>query len=266
MKRNFFTEYIIVCFLCLTGCEAADNYMEPDAEIYGTFIDIATQQPVEMAVPGDAGSGVKIRMYEQDRFYSTGLDHSTTPVDFYASQDGSYRNSWIFSSTYLMTFENTNFYPLDTIKNIQLKGKMEKNIPVTPYSRINAKVVEADTNKVVIKYTVSRDRNDHKIQMTELYWNVSPCVDNSVSNYKGKLTTDRTATLDENLLNVEITEIIDLSTDNQFKLIDVVNYPGAYANRVIIRGNNNRIYVRTGVKTNNTFNFSEVIPVTLRFE
>jgi len=219
-----------------------------------------------MAVPGEAGDGVKIRMYEQDRFYSTGLDHSTTPIDFYALQDGTYRNSWIFSCTYLMTFENTNFYPVDTIKDIQLKGIMQKDIPVTPYSRINATVVAADTNQVVIKYTISRDRNDYKIQTTELYWNVSPYVDNTVSNYKGKVTEDKSAVPDGDLLNTEMTGIIDLSTDNQFKLTDIVNYPGAYTNRVIIRGNKDRIYVRVGVKTNNAFNFSEVIPVTLSFE
>jgi len=266
MKKILFTGWVVICFLYLIGCEAADNYKEPDSEIYGTFIDISTQQPVQMAVPGEAGACVKIRMYEQDRFYSTGLDHSTTPIDFYASQDGSYRNSWIFGSTYLMTFENTNFYPVDTIKDIQLKGKMEKDILVTPYSHINAAVVKADTNQIIIKYSISRDRNDYKIQITELYWNVSPYVDNSVSNYKGKVTTDRTATLDKDLLNVEMTETIDLSTDTQFKLTDIINYPEAYTNRAIIRGNKNRIYIRAGVKTNNTFNFSEVMPVTLSFD
>jgi len=266
MKKNGYIGWFVICFFALIGCGEVDNYKEPDAEIYGTFIDKTTLQPVQMAVPGDAGDGVKIRMYEQDRFYSTGMDHSTTPIDFYASQDGSYRNSWIFSSTYLMTFENTNFYPEDTIKNIRLKGKIKKDILITPYSRIHATVMEADTNQVVIKYTITRDRNDYKIQTTELYWHVSPYVDNSVSNYKGKRTTDRTTTLDEDLLNTEMTEIIDLSTDPQFKLTDIVNYPGAYANRVIIKGNKNRIYVRVGVQTNNTFNFSEVIPLTLTFD
>ena len=266
MKEILNTGWYVICFLCLIRCGEADNYKEPDAEIYGTFIDIATQQPIQMAVPGDAGTGVKIRMYEQNRFYSTGLDYSTTPIDFYATQDGSYRNSWMFSNIYLMTLENTNFYPVDTIKNIVLKGKTENNITVMPYSRIHAQVVEADTNQVVIKYIVSRNRNDHKIQITELYWNVSPCVDNSVSNYKGKVTTDRNATPDEDLLNIEITEIIDLSTDMQFKLTDVIHYPGAYTNRVIIRENGNKIFIRVGVKTNNIFNFSEIIPVTLFFE
>jgi len=266
MKKNLFTGWVAFCFLYLAGCEAADNYKEPDAEIYGTFIDITTQQPVQMAVPGDAGAGVKIRMYEQDRFYSTGLDYSTTPIDFYATQDGHYRNSWIFSAKYLMTFENTNFYPVDTIKEIQLTGKMEKNISVIPYSRVNATVIESDTNQIVIRYSISRDRDDYKIQATELYWNVSPYIDNSVSNYKGKVSTDRSVTPDENLLNVDMTETIDLSMDKQFKLTDIINYPEAYTNRVIMKGNKNRIYVRVGVKTNNTFNFSEVMPVTLSLD
>ena len=257
---------MIFVLLCLLGCGEDDNYKEPDAEICGTFIDLTTQQPVQMAVQGNAGTSVKIRMYEQDRFYSTGLDHSTTPIDFYANQDGSYRNCWIFSSNYLMTFENINFYPVDTIKNIRLKGKIRKDILVTPYSRINACVIEADTNQVVVKYVISRDRDDYKIQATELYWNVSPYIDNNVSNYKGKVITSRTEILDEDLLNVEVTEIIDLSTDKQFKLIDIVNYPGAYINRAIIRGNKDRIYVRVGVKTNDTFNFSETMPVTLSFD
>jgi len=267
MKRYNISAYLIICcLLCLIGCGEDDNYKEPDAEIYGTFIDMVTQQPVQMAVPGDAGPGVKIRMYEQDRFYSSGLDYSTTPIDFYASRDGSYRNSWIFGAKYLMTFENTNFYPVDTIKDIQLKGKIKKDIPVMPYSRVYATVVEADTNQVVIKYTISRNRNDYKIRTTELYWHVSPDIDNSISNYKGKVTTDRNDTPDEDLLNVEITETIDLSADKQFKLTDMINYPGAYINRVIIKGNNNRIYVRVGINTNNTFNFSEVMTVTLDFE
>ncbi len=258
--------FVTLCLFCLIGCNDADNYSEPDSEIYGTFVDETTLQPVQMAVPGDAGTGVKIRMYEQDRFYSTDLDYSTTPIEFYASQDGRYRNSWIFSAKYLMTFGNANFYPVDTIKNIQLNGKVKKDIMVMPYSRVHATVVEADTNKVVVKYTISRDRDDYKIQATELYWNVSPYIDNNVSNYKGKLTSDRSTTPDEDLLNVEITEAIDLSTDLQFKLTDIINYPGAYTNRIIIKGNQNLIYVRVGAKTNNTFNFSEMIPVTLSFD
>ena len=266
MKKYLNTRWLLICFITLTGCGEADNYTEPDAEIYGTFIDGITREPVQMAVPGEAGSGVKIRMYEQNRFYSTGLDYSTTPIDFYAAQDGSYKNSWMFGDIYLMTFENANFYPVDTIKDILLQGKMQKDILVTPYSRIRAAVVEADTNRVVIRYTVLRDRDDHKIQTTELYWNVSPYVDNSVSNYKGKVMTDRSGTPDEDLLNADMTGIIDLSTDMQFKLTDIVNYPGAYTNRIIIKENKNRIYVRVGVKTNNTFNFSEMMTVTLALD
>ena len=110
MKKIIYNIAIVLAASCLFASCEDDNYDEPNSGIKGRFIDAETSEVVPMPVQGT--SSIQIRMYERDRYYSTGDDYSQLPVITYPKIDGTYENSWMFSKQYILTLEQTNFYPL----------------------------------------------------------------------------------------------------------------------------------------------------------
>ena len=113
MKKIIYNIAIVLAASCLFASCEDDNYDEPNSGIKGRFIDAETSEVVPMPVQGT--SSIQIRMYERDRYYSTGDDYSQLPVITYPKIDGTYENSWMFSKQYILTLEQTNFYPVDTM-------------------------------------------------------------------------------------------------------------------------------------------------------
>ncbi|NDV67983.1 DUF3823 domain-containing protein [Dysgonomonas sp. 25] len=264
MKQFVYILILALGVIVLPSCDD-DNYSEPNSGIKGRIIDEDTSEPVPMPVQGH-GSSVKIRMFEKDRLHSTGADHSEMPVDFNAQMDGTYSNTWMFSTDYLATIEQANFYPIDTIAVTLKGGKItEYDIPVTPYARVevvSAKIVQVVTGGALtqrdlkVTYKIDRSRHDYKIQSAFLAWHLSPYIDNASGNSSGKASVDYSATPDAGLLNVNLIQTYDLLNDGTFN--DVVN-------KAIIKGNENRIFVRIGVSTNGKTNYTVSVPVTVSF-
>lgn len=103
MKKIIYNIAIVLVASCLFASCEDDNYDEPNSGIKGRFIDAETSEVVPMPVQGT--SSIQIRMYERDRYYSTGDDYSQLPVITYPKIDGTYENSWMFSKQYILTLE-----------------------------------------------------------------------------------------------------------------------------------------------------------------
>lgn len=256
MKRIIYSILsILFGSLSLLSCQD-DNYDEPNSGIKGRFIDAETSEIVPMPVQGD--NGVRLRLYEKDRFHSTGSDHSELPVSFYAKIDGTYENSWMFNADYLLTFEQINFYPVDTIEVSLQRGSItEKDILVTPYARISIVKAVFENKQLNVTYKISRSKSDNKIENTFLVWHISPYVDKVTGNFMDMNTVDCKITDDNQLLNTELTQSIDLTNNENFNKED---------NKAIILGNGSQVFIRIGVTTDGKVNYSTVIPVKVVVE
>ena len=267
MKYSIST-LIIVFALFFFSCEK-DNYDEPNSGIRGQFIDEDTKELVPMPVAKkDGPAALRINLYEKDRFYLPGNDpnYSREPLKTWAQTDGSYERNWIFSADYVMTFEQINFLPVDTLFVKLNRGKVTtQNIEITPYARVEILTAEIDqeiikpgTAKEVtrrdlnVNFKIARSTNipnEAHLNNAYLYWSTTPLIDHDGSNRVNvKSIVITNADLDRVL-----TITHDFVTDNEFK----------NAQKEVILNNNDLIYIRIGVQTDNKINYSKVLPVKL---
>ncbi|MGQ8338270.1 DUF3823 domain-containing protein [Sunxiuqinia sp. A32] len=245
MKKSFKILSVFVFAMLMQSCindmDNIDNYTEPDCQLTGYFIDSETNQPVPLPVEGE--SGVKLRLFEKERI-------NGRSVDFYAQKNGLFNHSRLFSNTYNLVLEQTPFYPLDTLV-IDVKKVTERDIMVTPYCRISAEAIPAGKS-IQISSVVSRERNDYKMQERVVLWHYSPNLDQLSINNSGKTSQDLQLIDDEEIINTPYATTLDLENDPVF--VEKLN---------VIKANQNQIYIRVGIKTNGSYNYSEIIPVQL---
>ena len=208
-------------------------------------------------MPVQGTSSIQIRMYERDRYYSTGDDYSQLPVITYPKIDGTYENSWMFSKQYILTLEQTNFYPVDTmVVDLNAGGLTDQDIKVIPYARIDVNNAVFENKKLKVSYTITRSKDDYKIENAFLAWHISPYIDKMSGNSEELVTVDYTNVSDKDILNTVLTQEIGLSESASFNNKD---------KQAIMKGNGNKMYIRVGVTTNGKVNYSEVVPVDVSF-
>jgi hypothetical protein len=140
MKMKNLYNYMFLLFICLfaVSCET-DNYDGPDATIQGTIFSSIDNQPLQV----DHGAGIiRIREISWAKGDETAyVGNQTLKVQ----QDGTYRNTKMFSGEYLMLPYNGAFYPHDdTYKSnedeagelVKIGSGTAKDFTVTPYLSI----------------------------------------------------------------------------------------------------------------------------------
>lgn len=225
--------WTIACVTLLMGNSCVnelDNYDAPSGGVYGTFVDTETNQPVPLPVQG--ATGVIIKLMEEN----TG---ATQSVDFYAKHDGTFENSKVFNGSYTITASGafTNTAEVRTT----IKGQTEVNIPVTPFSRIDASA-SVSGKTVSVQYKATPSNSSYTISEVYGYWNFAPGVDDGGANQAGKV----------------------VMTDTEGSFTFDLNNDANYLNNVHkIQSNGNKVYLRVGAKTNSAINYSQVITVSL---
>lgn len=220
-----------------TACvNELDNYDAPDGGVQGSIIDARTNKPVPLPVQGS--NGVIIRMLE----LNTG---ATKTVDFYATQDGSFKNTMLFNCDYKITVDGPFVNPTEVTATI--KGLSEVNIPVVPLATIEASA--SITGKVVtIRYQVEKAEAAYATTEVYGYWHLAPRVDDTGANSSSKQVMPVNGDSD-----LSGTVTFDLDQEDAFK-----------NNAYKIQSNGNKIYVRIGAKTNGKINYSATLEVTIR--
>lgn len=215
----------------MTSCvNELDNYDEPNGGISGTIVDAETGEAVPLPVQGS--TGVIIKMMEQNT-------EATKSVDFYALQDGTFKNTRVFNCEYLITVDGPFVEPGEVLTTVN--GQTKVDIPVTPYARISAEA-QSEGKKVSIKYHVEKTKESFITSEIYGYWNFAPGVDDGGANQAGKITVNE----------LDGTIVFDLENDQVFK-----------DNEYKIKDNGNKVYVRIGAKTEGSINYSQVITVVL---
>ncbi len=132
---------IVITAISITSCEL-DNLDGPDAGLFGEIRDAETGE----LVPQDIINGSLIEIWEYGW-------ETVTPQRLQIKNDGTYKDSRLFSNTYDAIPINTNFHnnatiSVDTVQVI-VSGQTELNFTVTPYVRIvDLEITQSGTRAV----------------------------------------------------------------------------------------------------------------------
>jgi hypothetical protein len=128
MNKIFYI-LIGVALLNLSSCYDIDNWDEPSSTFKGTIYDSYTGEPL-LASQNDW----QFRIWE--RSWDGQPGGATNHQELRIQQDGTYQNTKLFDGTYDMLLYNGPFWPVDTVKNVVLKGTKQQDFTVTPYLQI----------------------------------------------------------------------------------------------------------------------------------
>ena len=152
----------IFSLLLLTSC-SIDNYPAPDAQLYGTILDIDTNEPVEQDII--RGSTIE--------FIEHGYASQTKQV-MIVKNDGTYRNDLIFSNTYTITPVRGNFVPAEP-QEVDVKGETQLDFKVQPYIRVKDAKIEKVGSKVVATFKLQQTVINN-VKKIGLYAHPEPAV------------------------------------------------------------------------------------------
>lgn len=122
----------------VASCMEVDNFDAPSECLTGSIIDVTTGQNI-LADQAEA----RVRIWEKS--YSL----NPSPQDIPVKQDGAYNNTKLFAGTYDVVAEGP-WWPVDTLRNVPVGGKVTRNFEVTPYLKITdfSAILDGDTLRV----------------------------------------------------------------------------------------------------------------------
>ena len=182
--------FIIVLALgLLAGSCEKDNYAAPNAELYGTFIDKDTKQPVAQ----DIVSGTVIELIEHG--WVEGQTNVTQSLVI--KGDGTYRNSDIFSGKYLVRAVRGNFQNIPAIDTFDIKpGANKLDFEVTPYIRVKDPVIVKNGNIVTATFKLEQTTTQN-VSRIGLYVHPNPNVGQPMKLVFAETTLNRVTTAGE---------------------------------------------------------------------
>lgn len=150
----------------ISSCEI-DNFPGPNAELYGTFIDEETNEPL----PQDIVNGTVIEIIE----HGWVVDQTNVTQTLVVKGDGTYQNSQIFSGKYLVRAVRGNFHTIPPLDTLEIKGSTKLDFMVTPYLRIKDPVIVKEGTTVKATFKVQRT-SDQNVATIGLYVHPNPNV------------------------------------------------------------------------------------------
>jgi len=162
MKRIFLHSLTLLLLFGAGAC-SVDNYPAPDSQLYGTFLDAETNEPVEQ----DIIRGSTIEYIEHG--YA-----SQTKQTMIIKNDGSYRNNLIFANTYTITPVRGNFVPVAP-QEVTVKGETQLDFKVQPYIRVKEASIEKVGTKVVARFKLQQTVMNN-VKKIGLYAHPEPSV------------------------------------------------------------------------------------------
>lgn len=201
MIRIFIILFVIsVC----SSCGEIDNYDFPDGGIYGTIIDITTDEGIQSEAP----NGFNIKLFEKGGMINT-------PITFSGKPDGSFENALIFQNEYKVLPVEGPFFNITDTAVIQVGSHTEVNFEVIPFLSITGVTVTPEAGKVIVSYGISRAQVGGKINFRKTFVSKIPTVNNSYNNFVK--STNTASTSDEALLSTIFTdEVTGLTSGTKY--------------------------------------------------
>jgi hypothetical protein len=157
---------LFILFGVITACEK-DNYDGPDAELYGTFIDEATGEPLAQ----DIINGTVIELIE----HGWVKDQTNVTQTLVVKGDGSYRNSQIFAGKYVVRAVRGNFVDIPPVDTLEIRGSTKLDFKVTPYLRIKDASIVRNGNSVTATFKIQQNTTQN-VSKIGLYVHPNPNV------------------------------------------------------------------------------------------
>lgn len=166
MKRIQLYAIAVSMLLGVSSCKL-DNYDAPNAALYGSILDIKTNELVEQ----DIINGMQIEFLEQ------GYE---SPVSQYMviKNDGTYRNDLVFSGSYDIRPVRGNCLPVD-MQRIEVKGSTKIDFKVQPYIRVQNVSIQKTGTKIVATFNLEQTV-PNKVKKIGLYAHPEPVVGETI--------------------------------------------------------------------------------------
>ena len=163
----------IIVLIAASGCEI-DNYSTPEAIFTGQIVDKKTKETIQTRQP----DGIQIRLVQD------GYDNPV-PYDFWAKNDGTFRNTRLFAGTYEVTVKDGPFHGQVT-KTVTLKNGFEttETFEVEPYIRITDVNISVSSGTITGTYKLSMGDGTTEILYSRLICHVSPILHKNTDNLK----------------------------------------------------------------------------------
>ncbi len=165
MKKLKYILYFTILFVA-SSCKV-DNYEQPSAELYGTFIDAGTSQPLAQ----DIVNGTVIELIEHG-FVKGQTNVTQTLV---VRGDGTYKNSLIFPGKYLVRAVRGNFQDIPPIDTVVINASTKLDFLVTPYLRIKEPSIVKVGTKVTATFKIEQTSTQN-VSRIGLYVHPNPNV------------------------------------------------------------------------------------------
>lgn len=209
MKTTLTALFMMVSAIVLTGCEK-DNYQQPKSVLKGRIVH-------DGQAIGVRSNGVQLELWQHGY-------QLFTKIPVYVEQDGTFSAS-LFDGNYKLVRLRGNGPWIDNADSIdvQLKGSLELDVPVTPYFVIKNDTYQKGEKAVSATFNLQQVNTSRQIERVNLYVGTTTIVDaNNNAGNAQKVAADLT----------DLTKPIALTA----------NLSTALANR-------DYVFVRIGVKT-----------------
>ncbi|SEJ62271.1 Protein of unknown function [Dyadobacter koreensis] len=209
MKTTLIALFMMASAIALTGCEK-DNYQQPKSVLKGRIVH-------DGQLIGVRSNGVQLELWQ--RGYQL-----FTKIPVYVEQDGTFSAS-LFDGNYKLVRLRGNGPWIDNSDSIdvQLKGSLELDVPVTPYFVIRNDSYQKGEQAVSATFNLQQVNTSRQIERVNLYVGTTTIVDaNNNAGNAQKVAADLT----------DLTKPVTLTA----------NLSAALASR-------DYVFVRIGVKT-----------------
>lgn len=206
---------LIAVMMAVSACEL-DNYSGPEAFFTGQIVDKKTKETIQTRQP----NGIQIRLIQD------GYDNPV-PYDFWAKNDGTFRNTKLFAGTYEVTVKDGPFHG-EVTKTITLKNGVEttETFEVEPYVRISDVNISVSAGTITGTYKLSMGDGTTEILHSRLICHVSPILHKNTDNLKSSSRN--------NLTGKTAAEVAAMSFSDQITGLS----PGSYYVRVAAESRN----------------------------
>ncbi|GAB3895029.1 DUF3823 domain-containing protein [Larkinella knui] len=172
IKLVFFLPVLFVA--AISGCKNWDNFVAPDAGIYGKVTDAENGQPLELRQPG--GGTVRFIQWDKAKYPNPG----TTDIELKAN--GEFSASQFFAGTYkALPRDGAFLYQPGDSATVDLGNgdRKELNFKVTPFYRIAASVTDS-----TFTYTITKPAANTTTKISQIIFMINDYakVDESISS------------------------------------------------------------------------------------
>jgi hypothetical protein len=179
MKTKILAFLVMTSWVMLTGCEK-DNYQQPKSVLKGRIVH-------DGQVIGLRSNGVQLELWQHGY-------QLFTKIPVYIQQDGTFSAS-LFDGNYKLVRLRGNGPWIDNSDSIdiQLKGSMELDVPVTPYFVFKNDTYQKGEKAVSATFNLQQVNTSRQIERVNLYVGTTTIVDanNNAGNVQ-KVAADLT--------------------------------------------------------------------------